>query len=417
MGWIRGRLRRPVGGGGTVDNSKLALFKSFFLYIFCSLVAETAISYGAESDYHVRYGKGPYETRQFYKSATTEHIEFAEFTLESLTVFAFARPDLLKYHLDSIDLEVEQVFVVMNRFSREVTLQMRNILKLFDCRDSESTHHIGEYDRFKCMNPFIKKLVLLESDENNVGFAGSFNLIAKHMLQNDIHFTIISNDDTRFLPGSLKKIAKLFYAKPHICLYLFSHFSSFGITQTTLRKIGSMDEHFWPAYSEDIDYHLRSIIGGCTIFKASQQKGQLFVSHGESPEWPGTSATLRANESYRNLIENTKHSKFGRDAYLCKKWGGGCEENGRDFLNSNKVFKAIFQRESNEHEMLDFADYSTFDGTVFLFPFNQTNLHISWWDNDDKAQISIISPRSINKQHAPLEFVWKLEDQKQYFKL
>ena len=64
--------------------------------------------------------------------------------------------------------------------------------------------------------------------------------------------------------------------------------------------------------------------------------------------------------------------------------------------------------------MLNFAEYSTFDGKIFLSPFNQTNLHISWWDN--KAQISIISPRSINKEHAPLEFVWKLEDQKHYFK-
>ena len=51
-------------------------------------------------------------------------------TLESLAVFAFARTDLVRYHLESIDFEVKQVFVVLNTFSSDVTLKMRKVLKI-----------------------------------------------------------------------------------------------------------------------------------------------------------------------------------------------------------------------------------------------------------------------------------------------
>ena len=146
-------------------------------------------------------------------------------------------------------------------------MQMRKVLKLFECGHlNHSLHIAAQNEKFKCLNPFIKTLILLESDETNVGFAGSFNIIAKQMLKNNIPYTVISNDDTRFLPGALKNMAKLFHAKPHVCLYLFSHFSSFGITKTTLRRIGAMDEQFWPAYSEDVDYYYRSVLEGCHIF-------------------------------------------------------------------------------------------------------------------------------------------------------
>ena len=176
-----------------------------------------------------------------------------------------------------------------------------------------------------------------------------------------------------------------------------------------------MDEHFWPAYSEDIDYFFRSILQGCHIFLASSQDEKLFVSHGESLSIPAASATLKSSKDYRKLIENTKHIQYGRDAYLCKKWGG-CAKNGRDFLNSNKVFKALFRRIHKDHEILHFggANFSSFGEKLFNFPFNRANFHVSWWDNDERTQMSIRSPRLINMQNAPSEFVWKLQDQKAF---
>ena len=341
--------------------------------------------------------------------------EFVDLTLESVTVFAFVRPDLIRYHLESIDHNVKQVFVVLNKFSEEVTFQMREVLSLFDCRQLNSFDLSDPRNgKFGCLNPLINKLTLLENDEYNVGFAGSFNTIAKIMLQNSIQYTIVSNDDTRFRPGSLLNIAKLFVSKPHVCLYLFSHFSSFGITKATLRRIGVMDENFWPAYSEDIDYYFRSILEGCHIFRASDQVDKLFVDHGESRSISSASATLKSSKDYRKLIDNTKHGKFGRDAYLCEKWGGGCAMNGRDFLNSNKVFKAIFRRKSPEHEILyfDIYNFSSSGENIFEHPFNRTDFQISWWNNDRRLEKMITSPRLANKKYAPSEFVWKIEDQK-----
>jgi GT2 family glycosyltransferase len=341
--------------------------------------------------------------------------EFIDLTVESVAVFAFARPDLIRYHLESIDHDVKQVFVVLNNFSEEVTFQMREVLSLFDCRQLNS-FDLGDPQngKFGCLNPFINELTLLENDENNVGFAGSFNTVAKIMLQNSIQYTIISNDDTRFRPGSLLNIAKLFVSKPHVCLYLFSHFSSFGITKATLRRIGVMDENFWPAYSEDIDYYFRSILEGCHIFRASDQYDKLFINHGESLSISSASATLKSSKDYRKLIDNTKHGKFGRDAYLCEKWGGGCARNGRDFLNSNKVFEAIFRRKSPEHEILyfDIYNFSSSGENIFAHPFNRTAFQVSWWNNDRRLKKTITSPRLVNKKYAPSDFVWKIEEKK-----
>ena len=388
------------------------------LYILCSFVSKNCVfSSDLEFTTDIRYDEAISKALYSRTVAAEDKnkAELADLALESVTVFAFARPDLIKYHLESIDHDVKQVFVVLNKFSIKVTFRMREILRLFECRYANRlTYTSKQTGKFRCLNPFIKKITLLESDSNNVGFAGSFNMIAKKMLQGNVAYTIISNDDTRFQPGSLLNIAKLFEAKPHVCLYLFSHFSSFGIRKSTLKRIGVMDEHFWPAYSEDIDYFFRSIIQGCHIFLASGQDEKLFVSHGESLSIPAASATLKSSKEYRKLIENTKHIQYGRDAYLCKKWGG-CARNGRDFLNSNKVFKALFRRNHKDHEILHFGtNFSSFGENLFNFPFNQTNFHVSWWDNDERTQMSIRSPRLINIRNAPSEFVWKLQDQKTF---
>ena len=338
--------------------------------------------------------------------------------IESLAVFAFSRADLIKIHLESIDYEVKQVFVVLNTFSYDVTFKMRKVLKRFVClRYKTNTFAEKEaFQRRRCLNPYIRELIILESNGDNVGFAGSFNIVAKEMLKNNIPYTIISNDDTKFRRGSLQRIAKIFLGKPHVCLYLFSHFSSFGITQSALKRIGVMDEHFWPAYSEDVDYYLRSVLGRCEIFHSSDNFKGLFVDHGERSSQDDASkesATLKSSKEYRTLIENTRNKNLGRDAYLCKKWGGNCI-NKRDFLNTNKAFKAIFRSKRENHEILNFhQDIFSFLGeNLFNHPFNNSMHEISWWDNDMKNVVvnSIVSPRLVNRKYAPADFVWKMQD-------
>ena len=333
--------------------------------------------------------------------------------LESITVFAFARPDLIRYHLESVDSDVKQVFVVLNTFSTSTTLEIRRLLKLFDCSQSRSRlqrKYQSSRGEFDCINPFIRKLTVLESGNRNVGFAGSFNIAAKKMLENNIPYTIISNDDTRFRPGSLKNIEKLFAAKPNSCLFLFSHFSSFGVTLSALRRIGVMDEHFWPAYSEDTDYYLRSVLENCENFHASDRHDRLLVSHGEYPNVLEKSATLKSGgERYKRMIKNTKNKRYGRDAYLCRKWGGECPE-GWSFMNSNKAFKAVLSRYRKEHEFISFHErFVSFGENLFRFPFNKSNLRISWWNNGNHAG-SVASPRLVNKEYAPSKFVWMESD-------
>jgi hypothetical protein len=170
-----------------------------------------------------------------------------------------------------------------------------------------------------------------------------------------------------------------------------------------------MDEYFWPAYSEDIDYYLRSILGKCQNFHASDRRDRFFVNHGENPDIQTESTTLKSGESYRRMIKNTEDKYYGRDAYLCRKWGGPCTRKG-DFLNSNKAFKAIFRRNREEHEILSFQDqFTSLHENLFHHPYNDSSLQISWWNNTKTAN-SVASPRSVNKNYAPVEVVWKLRD-------
>jgi hypothetical protein len=109
------------------------------------------------------------------------------------------------------------------------------------------------------------------------------------------------------------------------------------------------------------------------------------------------------------MIKNTEDKYYGRDAYLCRKWGGPCPRK-RDFLNSNKAFKAIFRRNREEHEILSFQDqFTSLHENLFHHPYNDSSLQIYWWNNTKTAN-SVASPRSVNKNYAPAELVWKLRD-------
>ena len=82
----------------------------------------------------------------------------------------------------------------------------------------------------------------------------------------------------------------------------------------------------------------------------------------------------------------------------------------RDFLNSNKALKAIFRRNREEHEILSFQDqFTSLHENLFHHPYNDSSLQIYWWNNTKTAN-SVASPRSVNKNYAPAELVWKLRD-------
>ncbi|CAL6337712.1 unnamed protein product [Bathycoccus prasinos] len=93
---------------------------SLILYIFCSFVSKScAFSSDLEFTTDIRYDEALSKALYSRTVAAEDKnkAELADFTLESVTLFAFARPDLIKYHLESIDHDVKQVFVVLNKFS------------------------------------------------------------------------------------------------------------------------------------------------------------------------------------------------------------------------------------------------------------------------------------------------------------
>ena len=117
-------------------------------------------------------------------------------------------------------------------------------------------------------------------------------------------------------------------------------FSSFGITQLALHKIGVMDENFWPAYSEDIDYYLRSILGNCQNFHASDRRDRFFVNHGENPDTQTESTTLKSGESYRRMIKKIQKINIMEETRICV-------ENGEVLAREKRFFELKQSVESN----------------------------------------------------------------------
>ena len=129
--------------------------------------------------------------------------------LEALFVFTLIREDLLDLHLLSIDFPVEHVFIIQNGAKTEATQRVLNKYQGCNTKNRQGL----------CGNPYICNFVVRSSDEN-IGYAGSFNVGIKAMLQDNIQYAIFSGDDTRFVPGRLKAAQEILVTE-NACMFHF----------------------------------------------------------------------------------------------------------------------------------------------------------------------------------------------------
>ena len=316
--------------------------------------------------------------------------------LPAIVVFSLVRDDLLASFLSSIDVVTEQVFVVCNYLDHNLRDNLlRTVVKFSNCSTPETT---------RCLNPNIRQLRILSSDEN-VGFAGSFNLALKCLLDNQIPYALFNNDDVTFLPGRLLA-AKRILETTNACMYYFEGFSSFAISFQGILLLGSMDENFWPAYGEDCDYWYRSQLQKCKNFHRggfvpdhSTGKGRhnAFVVHGDGKYTSST--TYKSSSTVAKLVTNTLDSQRGRFAYLRKKWG----------FNTCELYHEVINSPRTADELIIAVNTSNIGSTRYTRPYG-TLMDINSWAREDWRQEGSISPRGINSKWAPEQTVWCKED-------
>ena len=154
------------------------------------------------------------------------------------------------------------------------TFSMRHVAQ--DCNTSPQTDGCG--------NRHIQKLEVLVNS-GNVGFSGNVNKGIKIMLEYSLHYALMSSDDVRlehlhvglkmfwtnilpepfwrFRPGRLYAMHSVMHTAADVCIFNFEGYASFALTRMGIKKLGPMDENFWPAYAEDCDYWYRVQLVGC----------------------------------------------------------------------------------------------------------------------------------------------------------
>jgi hypothetical protein len=108
--------------------------------------------------------------------------------------------------------------------------------------------------------------------QENAGVSRSWNnaLVSAFETTKDLEFVVVSNADVVPVKGKLGLFAtdtyRRYYVKDMerdaICVNRLGHFALFLVTRLGYRKLGKFDESLFPAYGEDVEYHIRAVSAG-----------------------------------------------------------------------------------------------------------------------------------------------------------
>ena len=152
----------------------------------------------------------------------------------------------------------------------------------------------------------VKQIVVIEN-RKNLGFSGSVNQIVKQ--NTDVPYWIILSCDWHPNPNQLKKLAER-VKQPFtamLCDTTQNGYSAMVFTADLIKKVGMMDENFFPAYYEDNDHRYRMKLVGL-----QWEMFPLSYKH-------KVSSTLKSRKEFKVKNKTTFQKNF---EYYVKKWGG-----------------------------------------------------------------------------------------------
>eukprot|EP00792_Barthelona_sp_PAP020_P011346 TRINITY_DN525_c0_g1_i1.p1 TRINITY_DN525_c0_g1~~TRINITY_DN525_c0_g1_i1.p1 ORF type:complete len:520 (+),score=147.45 TRINITY_DN525_c0_g1_i1:118-1677(+) len=193
----------------------------------------------------------------------------------------------------------------------------------------------GNYENIRCAIRRIKRnlgdLVEIKQYPENLGVSPVWNEIA--MADEKADYFIMSNDDVKLLPGTLKAVAQhmesLKNKNGELPPIIYGSkaqsenhpmWESFLSTRTAYERIGAFDENFFPMYYEDNDYDFRSAMAGVN----KRQLDVFKIHHGwdDAKDYiSGTRFDHRGalNDNLKRQIERSPslygyiQEKFGRN--------------------------------------------------------------------------------------------------------
>jgi GT2 family glycosyltransferase len=144
-----------------------------------------------------------------------------------LGFLTYSKFDLADRLLASIDYPVENLVIVDNSGKRE----------------------------YQPVKPDLVKNLWLIQVPFGLGYGGGLNLIVKSTPF--AKYWVLVNDDSKFSPGALEKIAEKVDTETINFLSIMPKWSGFVLGEGAVLKAGLFDERFHPIYFEDNDYERR----------------------------------------------------------------------------------------------------------------------------------------------------------------
>jgi SAM-dependent methyltransferase len=226
--------------------------------------------------------------------------------------------------INSVDYPVEKLLIFNNNGRGELTHQLDKISKI--------------------RHPYIRQINVCHFPAN-IGVAATWNMTIKCAI--NAPYWIISNHDVAFTPGFLECMMKK-SRDPEIGMVHGNEgaWDVFLLKDWVVQECGLFDENLYPAYVEDVDYYIRTMLSG--IKRVNVNYPYL---HGEVDYKTTGSQTWRVDPSLESKLH---HSRILNELwYIGYKWGPEWHT-GLDWVNTNPYKKPF----NNENFPLS---YTTFE--------------------------------------------------------
>jgi hypothetical protein len=188
--------------------------------------------------------------------------------------------------LKSLDTGVGHVIIVLNKDYKEYHDFFRELEKQFPGRFT------------------------LQYRPDGGGCSESWNIMLRlgFSITPQPNFVMATNGDLWALPGYLAKFAR--WMNDNLEKQVgsrFVHFSSFALNKKGWKVLGPFDEVIYPAYAEDVEYHIRAVSAGVMV--GSFPGMQDGVSHKHA-----------GSRSFTDKAFNEKYQRWDKNDYMFRKW-------------------------------------------------------------------------------------------------
>jgi hypothetical protein len=138
----------------------------------------------------------------------------------------------------------------------------------------------------------------------------SWNVILKsaYAIRPEIDFAMVTNGDLWALPSYLAKFAQHVRKEPeNTAASKFVHFSSYALHKSGWKNLGPFDEVIFPAYAEDVEYHIRMVSRG--MFMSS------FPGSRQDTTFKHIGSRSHSDGTFKQRID-----RWDQNDYMFRKW-------------------------------------------------------------------------------------------------